>query len=425
VLNDKSDIHIKTIEASVLSFNQPEPEFNTVIIRLAGEIGIKAAWTRKLYERRLISNIKAVLKHHAIPYGALNRRFGRLYLRTSHAQDASQKLAKVFGISSVSPALETTSKLDDIIEASLHIARSKLTRGCSFAVRCRRVGEHPYTSQEVCREVGREILDAYPQLGLRVDLKNPDVTLGIEVREDKAFVFADTIKGEGGLPVGTQPKLVCLLKGDVNSTVACWLTMKRGCRAVLLHFDNSTFVKRSSLDSVLRHAEALSEWMIGFPRKLKVVSHGQNLAEIVEKCPRDLTSLLCKRLMFRIAERIAESEGAEGIVTGENLDNKNGLTPHDLRVEDEAVKNHPVHRPVHGFGKSEIERLARKLGIEETPIQTRKQKAVKRKQKHAILEDIKQAEGNLKIDKMIETSLRTLRTLNLTCSSPLERFEKK
>jgi len=396
--------------------NKPEPRFDTVIIRLGGEIGIKAAWTRKLYERRLICNIKAVLKNHTIPYEALTRKFGRLYLRTSHAQYASQKLAKVFGISSISPALETTSKLGDISNSSVHIIGSKLRNGSSFAVRCRRVGKHSYTSQDVCCEVGRRILAAHPNLNLQVDLTHPEVTLGVEVREDKAFIFTDTIQGEGGLPLGTQPKLVCLLKSDVNSNVACWLTMKRGCQAVLVHFDNSQIPEKNSLHLALSHAEALSEWMIGFPAKLKVISNSQNLAEIIEKCPRDLTNLLCKRLMFRIAKRIADIKRAEGIVTGETLGDKTGLTPHDFRVEDEAVKNYPIYRPLQGFDKSEIKQLALKLGIQETstPI-IRKEKAVSRKQKHvtpAKLEDVKHAEQNLKTDKMVEKSIKTLRTLN-------------
>jgi len=166
----------------------------------------------------------------------------------------------------------------------------------------------------------------------------------------------------------------------------------------------------------LSSSQALSEWTIGFPGKLKVISHSPNLAEIVEKCPRGLISLLCKRLMFRIAERIAELERAEGIVTGETLSDKSGLTLHNFRVEDEAVKNYPIYRPLQGLDKPEIEQLARKLDIKEIsiPIMS-KQKAVSRRQNHvapAKLEDVKHAEENLKTDEMIEDSIKSLRTLN-------------
>jgi len=388
--------------------------FDTVVIRFAGEIGIKAAWTRKLHERRLISNLKAVLKHHAIPYEALTRRFGRLYLRTNEAQNASQKLAKVFGISSISPAVATTSKLDDIINTSVQAIGSILREGSRFAVRCRRVGKHSYTSQDVCREVGRLVFTAYPNLNLRVDLTRPEVTLGVEVREDNAFIFTNTIKGAGGLPLGTQPKLICLLKDDVSSTVACWLTMKRGCRAVLVHFDSGSFVKSSSLDSVLSHAQALSEWMIGFPRKMKVVSHGQNFAEIVGKSPRDLVNLLCKRLMFRIAERIAEIERAEGLVTGETLGDKDGLTPHDFWVEDEVMKNYPVYRPLQGFDKSETENLAQEIGIHELVAQKiEKNEAALKKRVAISTEEVSMAEEKLNIDELIKKSVETIKTFSL------------
>ena len=401
------------LSGSLLSFNQPELTFDTVIIRFAGEIGIKADWTRKLYERRLVKNIKAVLKYYAISYEALNRMFGRLYLKTSEAQRVSQKLAKVFGASSFSPALETTSKLDDIVDASVRVAGFRLEKERSFAVRCRRVGKHPYTSQEICRQVGRRILDTYSQLGLRVDLKHPDVTLGVEVRENNAFIFVDTVKGAGGLPLGTQPKLVCLLTDDVNSAVACWLTMKRGCPTVLVYFDNSPFVKTSCLDSVLNYAQALSEWSIGFPRKLRVISNSQNVAEIVGKCPRELTDFLCKRLMFRIAERIAELEKAEGLVTGETLGDKSGLTPHDFRIEDEAVANYPIYRPVQGFDCSEIAQLARKMGITEPFVpKISKRGPVSRKRSCVAplnLEDLKHAEEKLlKVDVMVEASMKSL-----------------
>jgi thiamine biosynthesis protein ThiI len=239
------------------------------------------------------------------------------------------------------------------------------------------------------------------------------VILGVEVREEKAFVFTDTLRGEGGLPVGTQPKLICLLKGDVNSALACWLTMKRGCQPVFLHFDNTPFVESNSLDSVLNHAQTLSEWMSGFPKRLKVVSNSQNLAEIIDKCPRDFADLLCKRLMFRIAEQIADTERAEGIVSGETLGDKNGLTPHNFRLEDEAVKNYPLHRPLLGLATHEIEQLTQRLKILETSaLRKTKKKTVSKKRKQvskASLEDIKRAEEKLNIDEFVKRSMKTIK----------------
>jgi len=394
-----------------VSFNQPEPEFDTVIIRLGGEIGIKAAWTRKLYERRLIGNIKAVLKHHAIPYEALNRRFGRLYLKTSQAQSASKKLAKVFGISSVSPALETTSKLSDIIDKSVQIAGSTFKKESSFAVRCRRVGRHTYTSQDVCREVGRQVLDAYSERGLRVDLKSPDITLSVEVREDKAYISTEVMQGVGGLPLGAQPKVVCLLNGDINSPVACWMVMKRGCPILLLHFDETPF-NNENTNRALKAAETLFEWAIGFPRKVYIVPYGPNLAQIEQNCPKKLRRVLSNRMMYRVAERVAEMEHAEGIVTGESFKEPAGEALHVLSLQDEVAKHLPVYRPLIGLDAYEIDELARKIRTFKIS-SGRRMKKREKTPKIIKLKEVKEAEARLNMDEMVEASLKSLRIMYL------------
>lgn len=395
-----------------MSYNQPRLRFDTVLIRFAGEIGIKALWTRKLYERRLIHNIKASLKHYHIPYEALDRSFGRLYLKTSETECVSQLLAKVFGVSSLSSALETTSQPEEIIDASVRVASFKLKEAQSFAVRCRRIGKHPYSSQDICRQVGRRIQDAYPHLDLSVDLKHPDVTLGIEVRENRAFQFADVIKGPGGLPLGTQPKLVCLLTDDLNSAVACWLTMKRGCPPVFVHFDNSPFIKPSSLDSTLNYAQALSQWATGSSTRLRVISNGKNLAKIFESCPSISTGLFCKRLMLRVAERIAKFEKAEGIVTGETLDAKFGPTLNQFRIEDEVLKDYFVYRPLQVFDETEIMRLAGKIGITELTDSKVGKRGISRKRScgpSLNFEDLKRAEELLlDVDEMVEASMNSM-----------------
>jgi len=393
--------------------SQPEPRFDTVIVRLGGEIGIKAAWTRKLYERRLIGNIKAVLKHYAIQCEALNRKFGRLYLKTSQAQNASQKLARVFGISSVSPALETTSKLGDIIEKSVQIAGSTFRKGSSFAVRCRRVGRHTYTSQDVCREVGRQVLDTYSEHGLRVDLKSPDSALNVEVREDKAYISTEVMRGVGGLPLGAQPRVVCLLKGDVSSPVACWMVMKRGCPILALHFDETPFNDKSTKQA-LEAAKTLFEWAIGFPRRVYFVSHGPNLAEIEQNSPKKLRRVLSKRLMYRIAERVAEMQHAEGIVTGESFNEPAGEALHLLTLQDKAAKNFPIHRPLIGLDKPEIKDLARKIGMPDVVAPKLKPSEAALKIQVAISsEEVSWAEEKLNIDELVKRSLETIKPFSL------------
>jgi len=397
-----------------VGFHQSEPKFNTVIIRLGGEIGIKAAWTRKLYERRLIGNIKAVLKHHAIPYEAIDRRFGRLFLRTSKSHSACQKLVKVFGISSVSPALQTSSKLNDIIVKSVEIAGSAFKERSSFAVRCRRVGRHAYSSQDICREVGRQVLDTYSEHDLRVNLKSPDTTLNIEVREDKAYISTKVMRGAGGLPLGTQPKVVCILNGDISSSVACWMVMKRGCPILPLHFE--TPFNNQMTNQVLKATKALFEWAIGFPRKVFIVTHCPNLTQIEQNSPKELKSVLSKRVMYRIAEQIAEIEHAEGIATGESLHEPANEALHILSLQDEAARHFPIYRPLIGLDAAEIEDLARKIRtFKISSVRRRKKHETARKQYAKVirLEEIREAEARLNTDEMVKASLKSLRIIYL------------
>jgi len=399
----------------MLVSSKSEPRFDTVIVRFGGEIGIKAAWTRRLYERKLIGNIKAFLKQRGIEHEALNRKFGRLYIRTADAQETCQVLNNVFGVSSVSPAIRTTSQLQDIIENSVQVAGSALKEKHTFAVRCRRVGSHPYTSQDVCRTVGQAVLDADAKHRPRVDLNHPDLSLEVEVREDEAYVFTETLKGPGGLPLGTQPKVVGLLNGDVDSLVACWMVMKRGCPIIPLHFIEHQQNKQSQR-RVLEAAKTLFKWAPGFPAKAYVVSHEAYIAEINKSSnsTRKLKSVLLRRLTYRVAERLAETWRAEGIVTGDSFQKPAGEKLHFFRICDEAATRLPIHRPLIGLDAPEIEELAERIGVSgKISVERKRQKVPRISIRGISLKTVKDAEAKLDVNKMVELSLESLRTVSL------------
>jgi len=132
-------------------------EFDSVIVRLGGEIGIKSEWTRRAYEKLLIRNIRKVLRHHKVDYKKFKRKRGRIYIRTCNTQSTALSLTRVFGISSVSPASETSSDMSEIIKRTVELADTILESGSSFAVRCHRVGRHQYSSMDICREAGEQI----------------------------------------------------------------------------------------------------------------------------------------------------------------------------------------------------------------------------------------------------------------------------
>ena len=390
-------------------------KFNAVIVRVGGEIWIKKDWTRRWYLRRLARNIKAVLQYHNVAYSNMIRRDGRIFLRTSEPLEAAERISRVFGVSSASAALETEAELHMIVKECLSLAGRMLSKGDAFAVKCRRVGEHPYTSQEVCRTVGRKVLEEFAARRVSVDLDNPDVRLGVEVRGELGFVFSDVIGGVGGFPLGVQGRVVGLLSGGLDSAVACWLVMKRGCLVAPLYLDCAPFTDESTTEKAVEVARALSDWTIGFPWRLHMVKYGKSLKEIVEGAPRRLTCILCKRMMYRVAERIADKVGAEGLVTGEAIGEQASQTLQNLRVLDRAAVSYPVLRPLLGFDKAETERLARKIGTYTVSARSvRGCDAVPYKPAtKAKLEEVVEAENGLNIEKMVERCARELMVVDL------------
>ncbi len=389
--------------------------YDSVVIRFSGELWLKKVWTRRFYQKRLSRNIKAALKYFEIPYSKLIRRHGRFYLKTSCAAEAAEKLVHIFGISSVSPAIETSSKLDDIAEKVIILAERVLEKGNSFAVKCRRVGRQEYSSNDVRKLLGQRILDELGvKLDLNVDLGCPDIILGVEVRDNEAFVYSQLIDGVGGMPLGTQPKLVGLLSGGIDSAVACWLVMKRGSPVAFVYFDILPYADDSTAQRALDVAQVLFGWAVGFPRKVYVVSHGENLRQIMET-NRKYSCLLCKRMMYRVTERLSEKLFAEGIVTGEAIGEQASQTLTNLRVLNLSVKEYPVHRPLLGFDKAETEAIARKIGT--YVVSSRKASkctaAPFQPSTKAKLEEVLKAEDNLDIEKMVERSLQSIKIVEL------------
>lgn len=388
---------------------------DSVIVRFGGEIGVKGEWIRRAYEKLLFQNIKKTLEHYGVVYENIIRERGRFYIKTGMAQDTAHKLTRVFGVSSVSPAIETSANIGEILRRGVELAKETFPTETSFAVRCRRTGKHEYSSMDVCRKLGEQIMCSLKDRKLKVNLKNPESVINVEVRSERAFLFSETLIGVGGFPLGAQPKLVGLLSGGIDSPVACWLMMKRGCPVTPIYFDNTPFTDKETTEKMLETAKALFEWAIGFPHKIYIVPHGENLKIFREKCPEPLTCILCKRMMYRVAERIAEKEEAEGIVTGESVGEQASQTLKNLRVLDTAVTKYPIHRPLLGFNKQEIVDLAKKIGTYEASIQKAKPcTAVPAKPATAAkLERVEASEKGLPIQKMVEETTRKTKVLKL------------
>lgn len=386
-----------------------------MIVRFSGEIGIKGEWTRRAHERLLLKNIKNTLKHYRVDCTEIVAKRGRIYIEADNVERLASRLPTIFGISSISPAKHTTSHIEEIAQTSIEMTSKETKNRSSFAVRCHRVGTHSYSSMDICRKTGEEILTKLRRKHLHVDLTDPQFTINVEVRDADAYVFTQTIRCAGGFPVDSQRKVVCLLSGGIDSPVACWLAMKRGCPIVPVYFDNTPITDEATTAKAIETAKKLFEWSIGYSRRMYIIPHGQNLEIFAKKGPPKLTCILCKRMMYRIAERIATAEGAEGIVTGEAIGEQASQTIVNLRVLNEASKNYPIHRPLLGFDKIETEAIAKKIGTFE--ISTKKAKgctaAPKQPATQAKLDVVKKAEDSLPIEAMVETSVQAAKIMTL------------
>jgi thiamine biosynthesis protein ThiI len=356
-----------------------------------------------------------MLRNSDLKPDAIERTRGRFYIKTPRTNETAHALTRVFGISSLSPAKQTTSDLDAVTETALVIAAKAIKPNSTFAVRCHRVGTHAYSSVDVCRHLGDRILTALKPQSVTVNLTKPDTTVNVEIRDKEAYVYGEVIPGPGGFPLGTQGKTVCLLSGGIDSPVACWLTMKRGSPTMPIYVDNNPYTDESTKRKAIETARKLQEWSTGYINKIYIVPNGENMKAIEQNTPDRYRCLLCKRLMYRIAEHIAQAENAYGIVTGEAIGEQASQTMHNLFAIDEAATRFPIHRPLLGFDKLETEAIARRIGTFEVSIQKAKgcSAAPCKPATQARLSAVKEAEANLDMVKMAETAVAAAEVLEI------------
>lgn len=204
-----------------------------IIVRYS-EIALKAKSTRIYFEKKLIENIKNALKQKQIS-NIVNREYGRIYIHTKQINESIATLKKIFGIVSISPAFQTKSKKDSMSQLSINILKEKLAVGDTFALRVTRTGKHEFTSQDVAIKIGDEIVKA---TNADVDLTRPDFELFIEIRGENTYIFTEKIRGVGGLPLGTQGKVLALIDKP-KSILAAWYLMRRGCRTIFVNTSES------------------------------------------------------------------------------------------------------------------------------------------------------------------------------------------
>ena len=204
-----------------------------ILVRYS-EVGLKSRSVRSRFERVLMDNMISALAREGIE-ALVNCDQGRIYVRTDKGRidDGIKVLQRVFGIASVSPVIETTSDMESIKATAVNYSKDVLADNSSFKIKSRRVGTHQYTSMDIAVQVGEAVLYANQDRGVKVDIHNPDKEIFVEVRENQTFIFSEYCDGTGGLPMGSQGKVLIVLEKDTDA-LAAWLIMKRGCRAIAI-----------------------------------------------------------------------------------------------------------------------------------------------------------------------------------------------
>jgi len=270
-------------------------------------------------------------------------------------ETVDDRIRRVFGIANFSTAGRTSLDLDEVAN---DILSDLANRSCSsFRVSARRADKRfPLTSPQIDREVGGRIKQAR---GWQVDLDHPELTIHIEFLTDQAFYFFGKERGAGGLPTGTSGQVVCLLSGGIDSPVAAHRMMKRGCRVVFVHFHSYPILSRASQEKARELVRLLTRWQL--QSRLYVVAFGEIQQQVVLGVPSPMRVVIYRRLMMRIAERIARLRGAQALVTGEVVGQVASQTLENLAVIDK-VATLPVFRPLIGMDKDEITDEAIKIG---------------------------------------------------------------
>ena len=321
-----------------------------------GEVYLKGL-NRPLFMRALVNRVR----HAAAEYhGHVWMKDGRIYVSDmTDTQACAQRVAQVFGIHSISIAREMEKDdFEAVCQAAIEMMANK---SGTFKVRASRSDKkYPYDSPQINEIVGGRVLEANPNL--KVDVKNPDYTLVVEIRE-RATLHIGRIEGAGGMPMGTAGKACLLLSGGIDSPVAGYMIARRGVRLTAVHFHSFPYTSERARDKVIELARILSGYCGEID--LFIVPFTEMQMKIHQKCPEEMTTLIMRRQMMRIAERIAVREGAQALITGESLGQVASQTMEAIASTDD-VATLSIFRPLIGFDKIDIINYAEKINTYET-----------------------------------------------------------
>ena len=387
--------------------------YNSIIVKY-GEIGIKGK-NRYIFENKLIKNIKNMLK----PIDKFNvyKEYGRVYVDLGDYEyyEVCEEVKKVFGVVGVCPAVKVLRNNEEDVEAAyqklketaLLVLEEKIENGAkTFKVESRR-GDKSFrlTSQDMSIDIGGYLLSNVGDK-IKVDINKPEAKIKCELRENNVVVYSDTVPGYGGLPIGTNGKAMSLLSGGIDSPVATWMVAKRGMEVEAVHFHTYPFTSEKSQEKVKDLARILAKYCG------KVRLHKVNILEIQKavglNCRDEEMTIISRRFMMRIAQKLAEQRNCDALITGESIGQVASQTIQGLTCTNASVSL-PVFRPLIAMDKTEIIEIAKKIDTFETSIIPEEDCcsvfAPKKPVTKPKLERIEDSEKALDVDKLIQDAI--------------------
>ena len=388
---------------------------NDMFLLKQGEIVLKGL-NRKSFEMKLISNVKRRLR----PYGRFDVYCVQSTVYVEPAEDggcdmdgAFEALKTVFGIAALSRAAACEKDKDAIFETARRYLGEEMRAAKSFKVESKRSDKRfPMTSIQLSQYVGGLLAEAFPET--KVDVHEPELTVNIEVRDYAAYVHGPSVPGAGGMPVGSNGRCVSLLSGGIDSPVSTYMIAKRGVAVIPVHFFSFPYTSELAKEKVLTLAKQHTKWCGRLMVEIVPFTHIQE--EIREKCPEEYFTLIMRRFMMRIAEEIANLNGAKALITGENLGQVASQTMEAMAATEECVQL-PVLRPLVALDKEEIITLARRIGTFETSILPYEDCCTVFTPRHPRtrprVADVVEAEKDLDIDGLVREAVTNIERVTL------------
>jgi len=374
-----------------------------------GELFLKSEPVKRHFIGLLMRNMKKALDSEGLAHQFELFR-GRMLVLGDEPERIAAVVSRVFGVVDVSVCTRTSNNLDDLCSTAIETAEGNLKSGMSFAIRAKRQGVFGYTSQQMGEVIGRAVSDHIA--GARVDLSHPDYEIFIEGRDVGGFVYDRRIEAHGGLPLGTQGRVCVLLSSGIDSPVASWLAMKRGCEVTHLHMDAGRWAGPDVKEAAVENHRRLSLWCRGFIIPMLVIP-SEPLYDAMEehRIPPRNRCVICKRFMMRAGSILVPRQYALALVTGDSLGQVASQTLSNVVVISDAA-GVPVLRPLITYDKQETIDIARQIGTFDAHPKDLACRAVPRMPTTAaVIDEIKEWEREMDIDSIVAAAVRELEVI--------------